>query len=451
MKTRINELTTWVSGRIVGPMAVALALLVLVVSEMGFQRLQDISVYRSASVETQLAAGRLRRALVFMESAQRGYMLTGRAEYLEPFKAQEKVFSQTIDDTARAAREGNEQRDELNKLIELAQRKYSHMREVLKRFDAGDRGGATELMLTGFGREMMVDFSTLTEVILHQEAIYYRQNTSAREQVFRWTRGGIWLLVLVCIAGALALMRLGREQERERRAHLLELHAERDRLDDEVNQRTAETVELARHMERVREDERARLARELHDELGGLLTAAKLDVARIRKRIHDDTGYKQQLMTHLGDSLDAGIALKRRIIEDLRPSSLSNLGLQATLSIQCAEFAERAEVTVDTQFEDLTLPAEHALAIYRLVQEALTNIAKYAEARHVQVLLQRRGDQIELRVEDDGRGFDPTTSVATGGHGLQGMRFRIRACGGDVTIRSAPGKGTTVQALLPVA
>ena len=449
MKTKIDELTTWASSRIIGPVAVALAVSVLVVSEIGFQRLQQISVGRSASVDTQLATGRLRRALLLMETAQRGYMLTGRAEYLEPFKVQEKVFSQTIEETARAALDGVAQRDELNQLVELARRKYSVMREILTRFEAGNRDGAMELMLSGLGREMMAQFSAQTDEILHQEAIYYQQHNDAREQVFRWTRGGIWLLVAGCIAGALALMRMGREQERERRAHLLELHAERDRLDEQVNQRTAETIELARHMERVREDERARLARELHDELGGLLTAAKLDVARIRKRIHDDTGHKQQLMTHLVESLDAGIALKRRIIEDLRPSSLSNLGLKATLSIQCAEFAERAEVTVDTQFEDLTLPAEHALAVYRLVQEALTNIAKYAEARHVQVLLQRSGDQIELRVEDDGCGFDPATHTATGGHGLQGMRFRIRACGGDVAIRSAPGQGTTVKALLP--
>ncbi len=449
MKKHIDTFASWLSSRVIGPAAVALAVLVLVVSEMGFQQLQDISTSRAASVETQLAVGRLRRSLLFMESAQRGYMLSDRAEYLEPFKAQEMVFAQTIDLVSQAALKGGEQRDRLNTLVELARRKYSEMREVLTRFDAGDRSGAMELLLTGLGREMMAQFSALTDEILRQEAEYYQHNDDLRAQVFRWTRGGIWVLVASCIAGALALMRLGREQERERRVHLLQLHAERDRLDEEVNRRTAETVELARHMERVREDERARLARELHDELGGLLTATKLDVARIRKRIHDDTGYKQQLLAHLSESLDAGIALKRRIIEDLRPSSLSNLGLKATLTTQCAEFAQRAELTVDTQLDELTLPDEQALAIYRMVQEALTNIAKYAEAHRVQVVLRRSGDQIELRVEDDGRGFDPAVHPTSGGHGLRGMRFRIRACGGDVVIRSAPGQGTTVKALLP--
>ena len=449
MKTTIENLAQWMTSRIVGPLAVTLAVLVLVVSEFGFYKLQDISAGRSASVETQIVAGRLRRSLLFMESAQRGYMLTARAEYLDPYKAQEQVFLQTIEQAQRLATPGDAQRDELLALVEMGRRKYSEMQEVLGRFDTGDNSGALELMMTGLGREMMSQFSAVTDEIIRQEAVYYRENDSTRQQVFLWTRVGIWVLVASCIAGALALMRVGREQESERRVHLLQLHAERDRLDEEVNRRTEETVELARHMERVREDERARLARELHDELGGLLTAVKLDVARIRKRIHDETGNKQMLIEHLTQSLDAGIALKRRIIEDLRPSSLTNLGLKPTLLTQCAEFAQRAELAVETEVEDLRLPPEQSLAIYRLVQEALTNIAKYAAARHVRVVLRRLGDQIEVRVEDDGLGFDPSIRAATGGHGLQGMRFRIRACDGDVMIRSAPGQGTTVRALLP--
>ena len=106
--------------------------------------------------------------------------------------------------------------------------------------------------------------------------------------------------------------------------------------------RTAELTDLARHLQTVREDERGFLARELHDELGGLLTAAKLDVARLRKRL--DTGQPEvaERIVHLGQTLDAGIALKRRIIEDLRPSSLANLGLQRALEILCEEFAQRS-------------------------------------------------------------------------------------------------------------
>ncbi|MCB1997349.1 MAG: CHASE3 domain-containing protein [Burkholderiaceae bacterium] len=447
---RSEVLTQWLTSRVIGPLAVALAVMVLVVSEAGFSQLNGLSQAREASVETQLAAGRLRRALLFMESSKRGYMLTGRQDYLGPFVEQEKVFQETLDQVRKVAGTDTDQRVSLNLLVELAQRKHSEMTEVLRLWNAGERDAAIELTLTDLGREMMAQISAVTDTVIREESVFYDQTSRDRSRVFLWSRVGIWVLVALCISGALALMRLGRDQERERRVHLLQLHAERDRLDEEVTRRTAETVELARHMERVREDERARLARELHDELGGLLTAAKLDVARIRKRIQDDTGTKQQLLEHLGQSLDAGIALKRRIIEDLRPSSLSNLGLKRTLEIQCAEFGQRAELPVHLQVDEVALTSERSLAVYRFVQEALTNIAKYAQARSVRVVMQRVSEGVELRVEDDGVGFDVARVTGAGGHGLQGMRFRIRSCGGDVQIRSAPGQGTSVQALLPL-
>lgn len=450
MRWNLDHMTKWVSGRFIGPIAVSLAVLVLVVSELGFYRQKGISVGREASVETQMTVGGLRQALLFMESAERGYMLTGRSDYLAPYLEQERKFQELLASAEQVATNDAHLRGKLSQLVELARQKHSEMRTVLERFEAGDREGAIELTLTDMGREMMVQISTLTDQIIREENHYYAQTSLDRDSVLRGSRAGIWVLVVVCVGGAMALMRLSRNREAERRIYMLQLHAERDRLDEEVGRRTAETIELARHMERVREDERARLARELHDELGGLLTAAKLDLARIRKRIHDDTGTKQQLVEHLGQSLDAGIALKRRIIEDLRPSSLSNLGLRRTLQIQCAEFSQRAELPVDAQVDEVTLSPERSLAVYRLVQEALTNVAKYAQASRVRVVLRRLDGQVEVLVEDDGKGFDIAATLASGGHGLQGMRFRIRSCGGDVSIRSSPGSGTSVRAVLPL-
>ena len=202
------------------------------------------------------------------------------------------------------------------------------------------------------------------------------------------------------------VLRLAREREAERVRYLADLGEERDRLEEQVERRTRELTDLAGHLQRVREDERGHLARELHDELGGLLTAAKLDIARVRKRVEGTGPEVAERIRHLGQMLDAGIALKRRIIEDLRPSSLANLGLQRTLEIQCREFAARSEIRVQADIADLRLDAEHALAIYRVVQEALTNVSKYARASEVQVQLQRTGDRVILRVHDDGCGFD---------------------------------------------
>jgi len=427
----------------------SLAILVLAVSELGLNRLEAVSDKRSVSVEAQLSVGRLRRVLLSMESIKRGYLLTGRADYLQPYEEQEEVFKNTLVDVVNLKGQDEGRRVKLARLVALSHRKHAEMTELFRLYRAGQVEAAMALMLAD-GGQLKMQINEIVDEVLRVEAIYQDETTDLRKSVVMYSRLGIWILVLLCIVGAFMLMRLGREQERERHVHLLQLLAERDRLDEEVSRQTAETIELAQHMEKVREDERARLARELHDELGGLLTSAKLDAARMRKRIVDETGMLQELLAHLVQVLDSGIAVKRQIIEDLRPSSLSNLGLQRTLEIQCAEFSQRAEVAMICAIDDVKLPPDRALAVYRLVQEALTNVANHARASQIRVTLKQQGDQAEVAVEDDGEGFDKLKSNSGGGHGLQGMRFRIRACGGDVQIHSSPGQGTMIKALLPL-
>ena len=240
--------------------------------------------------------------------------------------------------------------------------------------------------------------------------------------------------------GTLEALRTGQRQALER---------ERDQLEALARERTEQLTELARHLQTAREDERSRLARDLHDELGALLTAAKLDVARLKSRLPDLSPEAAERMTHLNETLNSGIALKRRIIEDLRPSSLSNLGLVAALDIQAREFAGASGLPVETDLEPVRLSASSELTVFRLVQEAMTNIAKYAKADHVHIRLLAKGDQVEIAVTDDGVGFDATEQRRGSAHGLLGMRFRVEAEGGRMELRSAPGQGTRVSATLP--
>jgi signal transduction histidine kinase len=198
----------------------------------------------------------------------------------------------------------------------------------------------------------------------------------------------------------------------------------------------------------VREDERGYLARELHDELGALLTAAKLDVARLKSKIDHQAPDIAERLRHLNETLNSGIALKRRIIEDLRPSSLSNLGLTAALEILTREHAEGAGIEVETNLEAVQLPEATQLTVYRLVQEALTNISKYAKAKKVLVTVHSYPTHVAVQVRDDGAGFDPA-AVRPASHGLAGMRHRVEAAGGRLTITSRPGNGTLVSAVLP--
>lgn len=208
-------------------------------------------------------------------------------------------------------------------------------------------------------------------------------------------------------------------------------------------------AELAAHLQRTRETERAALARELHDELGAILTAARLDVAWLAAQPCCEAPGIAKRLAALQRVLREGIGLKRRIVEDLYPTVLEHLGLVPALEQLLAAHRERydARLSVDLD-ESLDLRGEDALALYRIVQEALTNIQKYAEARSVRVTLRRQRGRIELAVADDGLGFD-TGAVACGSHGLVGMRHRMLAVHGRLDIVSAPGEGTLIRAAVP--
>jgi len=445
-----DTLRRWTYSRYLGAVTLALAVLGLAVNEISYYSLERLVEQNALILEARRLSDQVRLTALMMESAKRGYILTERDAYLDPYTEMNRQFEPLLAQVKAMAQRYPEQRDKLEALAEAARKKKSEMAEVLHRFQSGKRESAMDLTLTEIGRENMVRINEIADELGTQETEAYNQVAQLRAKVRSWSSNGITGLVLLCVVAVFAVLRLGRERDGERARYLMELSAERDNLEVQVERRTRELTDLTQHLLRVREEERGHLARELHDELGGLLTAAKLDLARVTKRV-DGTGPEVvERLQHLSQTLDAGIAVKRRIIEDLRPSSLDNLGLQRTLEIQCSEFAQRSEIRVQTEIADVKLDPERALAVYRVVQEALTNVAKYARAKEVRVKLQRVGECARLCVEDDGRGFDPKL-VREGRHGLAGMRFRLRSCGGDLVLRSTPGQGTTIEATLPIS
>ena len=177
-------------------------------------------------------------------------------------------------------------------------------------------------------------------------------------------------------------------------------------------------------------------------------TAAKLDVARLKSRLAGSLPEAAERLEHLTSTLNSGIALKRRIVEDLRPSSLSHLGLVASLEILAREFEERSGLSITTDLETVELGGSAQLTVYRLVQESLTNIGKYAEAKQAEISLHNFDSYITVEVKDDGKGFK-VGSVGAGSHGLAGMRHRVEAAGGRLTVTSTEGEGTLISAVLP--
>jgi signal transduction histidine kinase len=272
----------------------------------------------------------------------------------------------------------------------------------------------------------------------------------AVEGVLQIGRIGIAALSAISLLSLSLYLWQAAGMQRQQRALQTLDRADRDRLEAEVARRTAELTDLNRHLLNAREDERARLARDLHDDLGALLTAAKLDAARLRSRLAAEAPEARERLASLVRTLDSVIALKRRIIEDLRPSALDNLGLVAALEILAREFAERSGLEVTSDFAPMALQPEAELVLFRLLQEATTNIAKHAHARHASLVLREENGQIVLRVSDDGVGFDAREALQSA-HGLAGMRFRVHAENGTMSVTSQPGAGTTIDVAFPAS
>jgi signal transduction histidine kinase len=263
------------------------------------------------------------------------------------------------------------------------------------------------------------------------------------------TQAAVIFLALLAVGLLIALSRLlaADAVRREALRAASERHA-RD-LEGLIEARTRELSALSTHLQELSEKERSELARNLHDELGGLLTAAKMDLSWLQSRVPEAA--LQERLTQLGAVLDEAMDLKRRVVEDLRPSLLDHFGLptalRAYVESACAKAGLRADLTLPQ--DGPPMPRETAIALFRIVQEGITNIIRHADARSVTLRVDFEGDACHFTLSDDGRGFDAADSRFRWSHGLMGMRQRVRALGGGFELESAPGAGTTLRVAVP--
>jgi signal transduction histidine kinase len=253
-------------------------------------------------------------------------------------------------------------------------------------------------------------------------------------------------LMLVALGAGFLVMEL-----RRRKLEQTEASRRAGELERVVAERTSQLSGLSQFLQRFQEVEKARIAHDLHDELGGTLAAAKIDLEMLSAKLPAGHGQEARI-ARLVLAIDDAVQVKRRIIEDLRPTILDNLGIAAALRWQCDQFSKRIGRPCHVEIEegDLALPVDYGIAFYRIVQEALTNVSKYANAKQVAVLLRREAGQWLLQVSDDGVGFDPAKPRNRTAHGLLSMRERARALGGDLAIESVPGRGTVLYVRVPL-
>ena len=430
------------------PFALLAALVLIGINEAGHMRSQEAVVAMNEGQQTRNAVNRLLQSMLDAETGQRGYLLTGNETYLEPYDKAVVTVQANLDELRNRYLKSPDDLQQFANLSREVSRKLAEMELSLRLRRQGNEDAWKLILHTDVGKEHMQSIRKQAHALIDRSAQTVEDSRHQIVQSLMLSRIGIATVTAIGLLAFYMYLRQARtlQQMNQREQDVLE--HERERLEGLVRERTASLSELASHLQQVREDERGFLARELHDELGALLTSAKLDVARLKSKIDHQAPDIAERLKHLNETLNSGIALKRRIIEDLRPSSLSNLGLTAALEILTREHAEGTGIEVETNLEAVELTEATQLTVYRLVQEALTNISKYAKAKKVLVTVHGYPTHVAVQVRDDGAGFDPA-GVGPTSHGLAGMRHRVEAAGGRLTITSSADSGTLISAVLP--
>jgi len=210
---------------------------------------------------------------------------------------------------------------------------------------------------------------------------------------------------------------------------------------------------LASHLQDVREEERLIISREIHDQLGQQLTVMKMDISWLKKKlVLTNNQLAQEKLDELNTMMDETMKTVRKIAADLRPSLLDDLGLGAALEWHLTEFEKRSGVAVHNigLSEEISLPIATETGLFRIIQESLTNAARYAKAKNIIVKLEKKDKQLLLTIQDDGIGFDQEKIAAKKTFGIVGMRERTAMMGGSYNMSSMPGKGTTIIVHVPL-
>ena len=432
--------------------------LILVVNGFSLARnLQSLKGANDLQAESARVSDKVQYLNVLVMDAEgslRGYFLSGSESYLGPMRTVRAEIDAQFSQLQALLADSPSQLTNLAQLRMLVNRKLALMDQTLAVYRSGGLREVVKIAEAADSKSVMDEIRLLVVIMVREQhdllaarsAAFYKEYHSAVMLGI-----GINLLAILVIA---LFYRLIRRSFFSRVVAQRALQAANDNLESMVVLRTEQLSVLSRHLISVAEEEKARLARELHDEMGANLTAISIDINAVSDRLKPEHAELAGMLERARATLVDTVQLKRRIVENLRPSLLDNLGLAAALHSYCDEFARvtglDCEALVDGEV-DAAGPV-HAIAVFRIVQEALNNVAKYAHARHVIVHLAREGGDLSLEVIDDGVGIEVDAVREPKSHGLLGMRERALLLGGSLKVtRGINGIGTCVEALIPLA
>lgn len=459
MFTKLDQLFNIFGGRNIGLLIVSL--LVTIFSLFFNESLLTNAAQKSADLakfnRIIFEGLQLESYLYEAESAQRGYLLTKDKKYVSPYGAAIKNVEKSLATLNNSLLGLDNEADFLQEqalLVTLSSdvgAKLLEMNLTLRFGEKGDFKNAKEIVKLDKGLDQMKQINA--SVLKFQALIQTRIDQVYQERKFTRTvirtsviAGPLMLIFLVVLVIKQLLSELANKAKLQQ-----QLSDENKRYEQRASQQTKLLRSLGLDYQADVERERQTLARELHDELGSILTASKMDIAWVIKTLKVSHPEIADKLRKTNGYLDQGINFKRQVVQTLHPSLISAFGIWPALRTLIDDAAERSQWKMS-----LTLPEEStalnetiSLVAYRIVQETLNNCHKYAQATEVSIHMIHDAHFLKIEIQDNGVGFD-LNSLTNESHGLSGMRHRVMAIGGHFELQSSLGSGLLTRVLLPL-
>jgi signal transduction histidine kinase len=439
-------------------LAFVLLLALVAIAEVAQNGQNHISARIDRSQQRQILLARVLHDVSAAEAAQRAFLLTSDTRQLMLYRAAGTRASTALVQLSALGRRDATllARDELGaigRLQMLSDTELAALRASLALYHSGGPQQAMALIRADLGKPTMSSINDQAAALGDDEQALVEGQLANAQRLRILSRLLMYLVAALNVALLIVAATLLARQARRRAEQTALLARANEELERRVRRRTAELSALSSHLQQLSEREKATLARELHDELGGLLIAVKMDVSWLHKRWPSPAPEIEARWARVLKVLDDGVDFKRRVVENLRPTLLDNMGLLPAVRWVAHECCTRAGLQYTEIYpeHEPQLTEEASIAIFRLVQEALTNIVRHAHATHVRLQIALQDQEMVVLIEDNGTGIEPERRDAIGSHGLAIMRHRVRSCGGSLDIDTAPHGGTRIQARLPLA
>jgi len=425
----------------------------LLAAGAGQARLQEASERLQQSAARGRAIDGLQNSLAVSVAAERGFLLTGDKKYIDSYKSAVAEVEPRLEELRSTYAAADSSLASIRELHVLVGKRLADLAMILAIQEKEGTPAAVALVKTSVGRDAGEAIGDIVKQLRDREAIEHNAAAAHWSASLRWSRwitlaGAVFFTLLVGVISRLVYLDM-----RRRSLLTTELLDQKLQLEQEVEERTRELVELSTHLQSMAEREKASLARELHDELGGLLVGARMEISWVEQHLAENDPDIKQRLNRVGQSLAAGVDLKRRIIEELRPTLLDNVGLFAALRWLLKETCANAGLACIESYpdEEPRFKSEASIALFRIAQEAFSNILKHSAAKTVDISLDIDDETLLMRIADDGTGIPAGRFNAIGSHGLASMRHRVRALGGRLDVRSQASGGTMLIVQIPVA